>query len=93
MSMSTHIVAIVAPNEEFNKKLKAYKACEDAGVQPPNELLRFFRYEEPNPDGTIIDIELFSFVKQYNEEGRSGFDIDVSKIDKNIKTIRFYNSF
>lgn len=93
MSMSTHVIGIVAVNAEYQKKYKAYKACEDAEVDIPQELIEFFNGESPDPNGMVIDLRKNPCVKKYSADMIDGFDIDLSKVDKNIKIIRFYNSY
>ena len=96
MSMSTHVVGIKPPDAKFQKMYDAWKACEDAGVEIPAAVDKFFNGENPDPAGVIVDLDETkkgSGVTEYHDEASQGFEVDLTKIDKNIKILRFYNSW
>lgn len=87
MSVSLGIRGVVEPTEEFNKKYVAYKACEDAEVEIPNELRGYFDWAEPNQSGLVVDISDVS-------EQRDGMvEIDLTKLRKDITKIQVYLSW
>ena len=93
MGMSTHIAGITPPDAAFQKMYDAYKACEDAGVQIPDEIVKYFQGELPDPKGMITDLTRAPFVTEYNEDSQNGLEVDLRKLPNHIKVIRFYNSY
>lgn len=94
MGMSMHIVGIVTPTEEYKKKVEAYYACENAGIPIPEALETYFHGEPPNPKGMELRMEGHESVEKFSDSyPREGFTVDLTKIPKNIRFIRFYNSY
>jgi hypothetical protein len=92
MGTSTHILGIKPPDEDFKKMFKAYKACIDAEVDVPKEVLEFFNYIDPDPSGIVVDLPA-DCKKPYNTDNEQGFEINIKDLPKDIKIIRFYNSW
>lgn len=57
MSVNVYFRGIKAPTEEYRKKVAAYKALKDAGLDIPEELQEYFDYEEPDESGQTVEIE------------------------------------
>lgn len=92
MGMSTHIIGIMPPTEEFNKKFAAYQACEEAGIAIPDELSTYFNDKEPNSNGMEIEIENSPAIEESDTStGRSGFIVDVTKLPPGVTKVEFYN--
>lgn len=91
--MSTYVVGIKPADEKFKKMYEIYKKCEEAEVNIPKEVEEFFNDEEPDKKGVIIDIREMECCKEWGDDSREGFEIDIAKIPKDIKIIRFYNSY
>jgi hypothetical protein len=92
MGMSTHIVGIKPPDEDFMKMLKVYEACREAEVDIPKEVLEFFDYVKPDPSGIVVDLPI-GCIKRYSTDGEDRFEVNVEDLPKDIKIIRFYNSW
>jgi hypothetical protein len=95
--MSTHVEGFIPPDEKFNKMFRAYEACEVAGIRPPKEVTDFFNGVAPDPAGVRIslnyDKKYKDAVTEYNEDDGQGYEIDLTKLPKDIKVIRFTNSW
>ncbi len=91
MSMSTEIIGFIPPDEKWKKMKAIWDSCEVAGVDPPAEVEEFFEDGPPDPNGQEKDIPM----KEWNNDdmNANGFEIEVAKIPKNVKIIRFYNSW
>ena len=87
MSVSLGIRGVVEPTEEFHKKYVAYKACEDAAVEIPDELRGYFDWEEPNKSGLVVDIS------DVSEQKDGMVEIDLAKLRKDITKIQVYLSW
>lgn len=93
MSMSTHVVAIIPPNEQWYKMKAIYDACELVGVSIPDEVADYFDGERPDANGAMLDIDKHEAVKKWEGDMQSGFQVNISKLPKHVKFIRFYNSY
>lgn len=96
MSMSTHIVGFTPPGEEWNRMKAIWDACKGAGVQVPEEVLRFFNWEEPDIRGVKFEeTQLINsgVVTLWKEDMREGYEVEVAKIPPGVKVLRFFNSF
>jgi hypothetical protein len=93
--MSTHVVGFMPADDDWNKKAAAYRACEAAGVPVPKELEAFFGDGEPGDPGREVEIEHTKAVREWNDgdRGCAGFDVEISKLPKDVKIVRFYNSW
>lgn len=93
MEMYTNIVGIVPADEKYKKMVQAYMSCITVGIKVPEELLKFFSFENdeeiPSNDGMEIKIEN-AITKEGEEEYEEGavYDIDLSIIPGNVKKIR-----
>jgi hypothetical protein len=89
MSTSYYVKGIIPADDYYNKMLTIYKACNNAGIEPPKDVLKFFNYEEPNGVGVEVKID--------SEEGEDGctdfIDVDISKLPKDVKIVRFIVSY
>ncbi len=91
MGMSMHVVGFVPPDEKWEKMKQAYYACKELGINPPNEVDQFFNNVAPDPNGVKVNIE--AATKEWSDEDRKGLEVEVDKIPKHVKVIRFYNSW
>lgn len=89
MSMSTHVVGFAPPDDDWQKMKAIWDACTAAGVAIPRDVTRFFGDTTPDPAG--VEVELKS--SEWKNEFCEGLEIDVAKIPKHVKRIRFYNSW
>lgn len=92
MSMSTHVVGIKPPDDDWRKQKAVWDACEKASVPIPKKTLDFFDGENPDDAGVIVDLDMH-LVQKYKDDSREGYEVDVEKLPKDIKIIRFYNSW
>jgi hypothetical protein len=89
--MSTHIYGFRPPDEEWKKKKEAFDACQRAGVDPPEDLWHFFNNEDPDDAGVQVDIK--DAVEEYHDSSSMGFQVDLEKLPKGIRYVRFVNSW
>jgi hypothetical protein len=89
--MSTHVVGFMPPDEDYTRKAKAWHACKDAGVALPPELERLFEHGPPDPNGKVVPLGLAAC--EWSNSYGTGFEVDVTKLPKGVRIIRFYNSW
>ncbi len=96
MSMSTYIIGVVPPDEDWKKMKQVYDACIEADIDIPDDVWTFFDKEEPDEDGVLLDLldkKEFAICRPWGDMDSDGFELDVCDIPKNVKTLRFYNSW
>lgn len=79
------------PDEKWQKMKLVYDACVSAGIPIPDEVYSFFDGEAPDNSGVEVDIS--KIVKEWGDDSRSGFEIELSLLPKDVKVLRFYNSW
>ena len=90
--MSTHVVGFRTPDEKWHQMKAIWKACKDANIVPPQEVLDFFDGEDPeNKPG--IEVSLPNAVAEWNDDHRRGYDVTIMALPEHVKIIRFYNSW
>ncbi len=89
MSMSTHVVGLVPPDEKWKKMKAVYDSCRAAELPIPDEVEKFFDHEDPDPMGVAIAIPC----QEYKGYAQQGVEVLVENIPKHVKAIRFYNSY
>jgi hypothetical protein len=93
MGMSTHVVGIRPPDEQWEKMRAAWDACEKAGVSPPEVVQDFFEGMKPDPKGVVVEIQGYPCCHEYNDDGRSGFEINLKYLPEDVTVLRFFNSY
>jgi hypothetical protein len=91
MGMSMHVVGIVPPDEKFKQMKAIYDACQAADVTIPDEVWEFFENDAPDDAGVIVPIK--EAREEWGDDGRNGYEIDLSKLPKKVTKIRFYCSW
>jgi hypothetical protein len=98
MGMSMSVVGIKPADEKYKKMIVVWDACQKAGVAPPKEVTDFFGDEVPDPAGIQVDLIPYpkpwaSGVSEYKTEYTDGFEVDLRKLDPDLKILRFYCSW
>ncbi len=87
--MSTHVIGFKPPDEKWAAMKKIYDSCKEAGIHPPQEVNKFFDYQDPDPNGVEVEIPH----SEWSDDMETGIEICIDKIPKDVKIVRFYNSF
>lgn len=93
MGMRTSVVAIRPPDEKWLQMKAVYDACLSADIEVPDEVWEFFNHERPDNAGVLMEIEEHECVSAYNGTSSAGFEVEIAKLPKDIKIIRFFNSW
>jgi hypothetical protein len=89
VSMSTHVIGFVPPDDEWQRMKKIWDACTEADVALPERVEKFFDFTKPDERGQEVDIPH----RPYRVEGCEGIEVEIAKLPPNVKVIRFYNSW
>jgi hypothetical protein len=92
MSMSTSVVGIKPPDDMWKKMKAVYEACEDANVPIPVEVAEFFEHDKPDELGVVVEIK-GEAIKEWSDDTEAGYEVDIEKLPKDVKVLRFYNSW
>ena len=77
---------------EWKKMEKVWYACEEAGIGTPKEVDEFFGWEPPSiACGKEVDIK--EAITILDADMIEGWNVDISKLPKEVKIIQFYNSY
>jgi len=92
MGMSTHVVAFREADLKFKEMKKIWEMCDSNDIVIPDEVDAYFDGEWPkNMEG--VEININEAVSEYNFNCQQGFQVDLSKLPKGVRTIRVYNSY
>ena len=92
MSMHSHVIGIRPPDEKWKKMKAAWDACEAADLQIPDAVGDFFKWERPNDAGVVVELDQ-ECCRPYKADMQEGFTVDVSKLPKDVRLVRFINSY
>lgn len=93
MSPTPHVEGFKPPDATWKKMKKVWDSCAEAGIDPPDEVEKYFEGEPPDDSGVLVELEKHPAVKEYNEEMRDGFEVNLSKLPKDITILRFTISY
>lgn len=92
MGMDTNIVGYREADDKFNAMKEAYLACVKAGIEIPDEVEEFFDDKDPT-DMVGQEVSISDSLEEWEGRCASGYEVDIDKLPKNLKKIRFYNSW
>lgn len=90
--MSTHVIGFRPADEKWNKMKAIWDSCESADIPIPKEVSRFFDDEDPG-DKPGAEVKIDKAVTDWDCDCGEGYEIDVTKLPKDVQFIRFYNSY
>lgn len=84
--MPLEIVGIIPPDDKWIEMKAIWDACDKADVKIPKEVSEFFKVNDPEYAGTIIELEEYC---QLTHDGiKETHELDLLKIPKQVRTIR-----
>lgn len=90
--MGTTVVGFRPADDQWNKMKAIWENCESMGIEVPREVDDFFDGTPPG-DQPGMEVDLKEAVKDWRNEYSQGYEIDVTKLPKNVTVLRFYNSW
>lgn len=94
MGMSTKIKAFTPEtNERYQKHLKVYRVCTEAGVSLPKETMEYFKdCDEPEEilETTLVEGRHYH---EWSTDMEEGFEVNINELPVDVAKIRFYNSY
>ena len=100
MGMSTlNVIGIrnISDKSIFDKMKKVKDACNEAKIDYPQEVKDYFgdalNYDDfqYGVEEKMLNIELP--LKDWHNDSQEGYELEIKDIPKDVKTIRFYNSW
>jgi len=93
MGMSTHIQGFKAPDEKWKAMKAVWDGCEAAGIEPPEEVSDYFEGETPDERGVEVNVSDTDYCKEWSDDYRSGYEVDLRELPSDLTHLRFYNSW
>ena len=94
MGMSSYILGFKPPDDKWKQMKAIWDSCEKVEIEPPEEVYDFFSGNPPDDAEVEIDLEKTSCCKKYDDgDMREGIEINVDEIPRDVKIIRFVNSY
>jgi len=93
MGMHTSVYGIKPAGKKFKEMEKIYHLCNEQGITIPDEVDDFFDGETPDSKGVVVELNTNRGVSEYHEEMQEGIEVDLSMLPKDIRIIRFVNSY
>jgi hypothetical protein len=104
MTPLTSIYGLKDPDENFAKMFAIKVACDEAKMEYPKPLWEYFGYSEEDkhhltdsPENDLIlrvgYVDIDSSITKEEDESHHNWQIDLSKLPKTVKFIRFENSY
>lgn len=104
MSSMLYIEGIKKPDGKWQQMKAVWEACTNANVDIPDEVDEYFNGDAPDSAGVIVPLaseyQMSHHGKRnddgvtlYHEDGRNGFEVDLSQLPPDIQKLRFYVSY
>ena len=91
--MSTSVQGFKPPDAKWEAMKKVYDACTAADVTVPPEVWAFFDDEAPDETGVLVELDGEPCCREFSDDGKSGFEVDVTLLPKDVRYVRFTNSW
>ena len=98
MGMNTYIKGVRDLDGEFKRMMDMKKLCDSKGFSYPKEVMEYFGSLIGESDAYIreemetIDLPK-DLVIESQDDSREFFDIEIDRIPKEVKILRFVNSY
>ncbi len=93
MGVSTNVIGFKPADEKWRKMKDVWDSCIKAEIEIPKHVAQFFQYASPDDNGVEVDLETDACCKEWHADMQDGYEIDVSKLPKDVKIIRVYASY
>jgi len=98
-SPSLYVIGFRLPDEKWRKMKAVYDVCKQSGVDPPAEVEDFFDDNPPDDRGILVELDGRFGAKgheccvEYKGDMEDGWEIDLSKVPKDLTHLRFVASY
>ncbi len=92
MSMSTYVYGLREADDRHRKLLAIKRACEDAGIEYPPEVARYFvngKHDTTGDYALAVEVP----VEEINDDTRTHYIVDLQQLPPGIRRLRFTNSW
>ncbi len=97
MGMSSSVMGLRDLDGQFEKMLKVKLACDEAGIEHPEEVYEYFQGQSELPEAglreLLAEIDISDAVEELNEESVDGFTVHLAKLPAEVIAIQFRNSY
>lgn len=91
MSKTYSVIGYRPADERWDLMKDIWNACRKANVPIPRDVEDYFDGEDPNgkPGMEVYLVNFAGAVKEIHSEGSHSYQVDLSKLPKDIKFVRF----
>ena len=97
MGMSTSVMGVRDLDGNFSKMMKVKLTCEEANVDYPQEVKLYFGQYVAESESLLRremeEMEIQPAIEKLNEEMTDGLQVNLDRLPKDTKAIRFRNSY
>lgn len=93
MSSTISVEGIKLPDDKWKKMAAAYKACEGADVEIPEEVENYFNGDAPDTDGVTVNLQDTGCLTRSTGSGYYSYSINIKKLPDGVEIVRFTNSW
>jgi hypothetical protein len=95
--MTTYVLGIRNLEESFQKMLKVKQACEEAGIEYPPAVRKYFKQHTEEAEEVIRShmetVDISDAFKETDNEYSQSFEVDLTQLPSEVKRIRFVNIY
>ena len=89
-----YVQGFKAPDDKWFKMKQVWDSCRQAGIDPPEEVQRYFEWEKPDPTGVLVELQQTECCQEWSDHDVcEGYQIDISKLPAGVTHIRFVCSY
>lgn len=89
MSVDYYVRGLKPITDDYKKRLEIYKSCNELGIDPPDEIRKYFEDDgEPCDEGIIVYLTE-DVVKIGHGSYSRYYDVDLSKLPEGVTKVRF----
>ena len=92
MDMSTHVVGFKPADDKWKKMKAVWDACNAANIDIPRDVAKFFDEQYPG-DNPGMTVKIGLAVTKWSDGDSCGYEVDVTKLPKDVTVVRFFNSW
>lgn len=92
MGMSTYVVGFKPADAKWKKMKAVWDACDEAKIEVPDSVEKYFDGVYPG-DAPGMTVAINTAIREWGDDGCSGYEVDLTKLPKDVTVIRFFNSW
>jgi hypothetical protein len=97
MGMDSSVIGLRDLDGQFEKMLKVKLACDEAGIEHPDDVYMYFQEQSELPEAglreLLAEIDISAAVEELNEDSVDGFTVHLARLPAEVIAVQFRNSY